>query len=88
MLFIVVLTAGCIGLDGMPLNHFSGSALLISVGLAIEDTLHLGITFLNGKGSAEERVKMALSEMVQPMCDGSISTLLSLVSAPATPLCA
>ena len=63
---IATATAVGIAVAGMYLNHITAAALLVAIGLAVEDTLHLGIAYLSAAGSPRDRTEYAIAVMLPP----------------------
>jgi Niemann-Pick C1 protein len=77
-------------LGGYPIemNAILVVNLVTSVGLGVEFTNHIGMSFMRQKGTKEARAKKALSEMGSSVLVGIASTkfigVIVLVFAPAT----
>ncbi|XP_065198827.1 protein patched homolog 1-like [Sycon ciliatum] len=62
----------------VKLNAISIANLVISIGMAVEFTAHYARAFLLAQGSRNQRMKIALHEMLQPMINGALSTIIAL----------
>jgi predicted RND superfamily exporter protein len=67
---------------GVKLNAFSLTNLAIAVGMAVEFTAHIAYAFLRAEAPSQDRdarVAYALSEMMQPMVSGAMTTFISVI---------
>lgn len=62
----------------VKLNALSITNLVISIGMAVEFTAHYTRAFFLSTGTRNERMKKALHEMMQPMINGALSTIIAL----------
>ena len=69
---------GFMRLIDVNLNPISVANLVISIGMAVEFTAHYARAFLLAQGTRDERMKVALHEMLQPMVNGALSTIIAL----------
>ena len=69
----------CLSFAGLKLNCFTASTLIMTVGVAVDYTAHIGIVYLAASGSPKRRTTHALRMMFQPMLDGAFSTFIGLV---------
>ncbi|XP_065188097.1 NPC intracellular cholesterol transporter 1-like [Sycon ciliatum] len=80
-LIILMIDIELIGLMdpiGVKLNAISIANLVVSIGMAVEFTAHYARAFLLAQGNRNERMKTALHEMLKPMFNGALSTIIAL----------
>uniref|UniRef100_A0A5S6QE31 SSD domain-containing protein n=1 Tax=Trichuris muris TaxID=70415 RepID=A0A5S6QE31_TRIMR len=71
--------AGLMGLYGLKLNPISVVTLITAVGIGVEFTVHMLLSFLTSMGTRTERMRMAVWHMFTPVLHGGLSTLLGLL---------
>lgn len=64
---------------GIKLNAVSVANFCVSIGLAVEFTAHVARAFLLAPGTRDNRMRIALREMLVPMVNGAFSTILSVI---------
>lgn len=78
----VLTVFGVMGWSGIPLGLTQFPLLLVSLGVAVDDTLHLALRFRKNfemSGCFEEAMKGTLEQEVRPICVVSIGLIVSLV---------
>ena len=78
ILMIVVEIVGLLQPMGVKLNALSITNVVIAVGLAVEFVAHYARAFIVASGTRNERMIIALHEMLQPMVNGALSTICAL----------
>ena len=90
-LFVSLLVFICVGLTvleivggayfmGLTIEIVSSITLIISVGLALDYAVHIGVTYVVTKGSnRKEKINETLSTMGMAVANGGISTLLAFI---------
>jgi len=76
---LVVELAGLMGLAGLKLNAVSAVSLITAVGIGVEFTVHVSLSFLTTLGARDRRVARTLGHMFIPVLHGGLSTLLGVV---------
>ncbi|CDW56596.1 protein patched homolog; patched family protein [Trichuris trichiura] len=71
--------AGLMGLYGLKLNPVSVVTLITAVGIGVEFTVHMLLSFLTSMGNRSERMQKAVWHMFTPVLHGGLSTLLGLL---------
>ncbi|KRX40231.1 Protein patched -like protein 1 [Trichinella murrelli] len=71
--------AGFMGMIGLKMNPVSAVTLITAVGIGVEFTVHMSLSFLTALGSRDQRVQMAVDHMFVPVLHGGLSTLLGLI---------
>ncbi|KHJ48442.1 patched family protein [Trichuris suis] len=71
--------AGLMGLYGLKLNPVSVVTLITAVGIGVEFTVHMLLSFLTSMGNRSERMRKAVWHMFTPVLHGGLSTLLGLL---------
>ncbi|KRZ03809.1 Protein patched -like protein 1 [Trichinella zimbabwensis] len=71
--------AGFMGMIGLKMNPVSAVTLITAVGIGVEFTVHMSLSFLTALGSRDQRVRMAVDHMFVPVLHGGLSTLLGLI---------
>ena len=65
---------------GLTIEIVTSIVLILSVGLALDYSAHIGVTYVVTKGSSrKEKTKETLSSMGMAVANGGISTLLAFV---------
>ena len=72
-------TAGVFSYQEVYFNVFSLLALITSIGIAVEFTVHIVFAYANASGTREERTIAAVEHMLLPIIDSSLSTQLGIV---------
>lgn len=67
------------GLFGVKMNPISAVTLITAVGIAVEFTAHVVLSFLTSLGTVDERLQSCLEHMFVPVFHGAMSTLLGIV---------
>eukprot|EP00794_Sanderia_malayensis_P007816 gene7816-8662_t len=70
---------GVMGLMSLKLSAVPAVTLIISVGVAVEFTVHICLAFLSSEGDRNERMHKALVKMFAPVLDGAFSTLIGVI---------
>lgn len=76
---MVVELAGFMGIAGLKLNAVSSVTLITAVGIGVEFTVHVSISYLTAIGSRDERMSRTLEHMFIPVLHGGLSTLLGVI---------
>ncbi|XRB04551.1 Niemann-Pick C1 protein [Pycnococcus provasolii] len=71
---------GLIFWTGLKLNAVTMINLLISVGVAVELTAHVGREFMVSQGTRLERAVKAASDMAWPLTNGALSTFIGIIA--------
>ncbi|XP_003371998.1 protein patched protein [Trichinella spiralis] len=71
--------AGFMGMIGLKMNPVSAVTLITAVGIGVEFTVHMSLSFLTALGNRDQRVQMAVDHMFVPVLHGGLSTLLGLI---------
>lgn len=79
VLVMVVELAGFMGWAGLKLNPVSAVTIITAVGIGVEFTVHVCLSFLTTLGTRNERVARTLDHMFVPVVHGGLSTLLGIV---------
>uniref|UniRef100_A0A914XVY2 SSD domain-containing protein n=1 Tax=Plectus sambesii TaxID=2011161 RepID=A0A914XVY2_9BILA len=79
VLIMVVELAGFMGWAGLKLNPVSAVTIITAVGIGVEFTVHVCLSFLTTLGTRNERVARTLEHMFVPVVHGGLSTLLGIV---------
>lgn len=84
MVMVIVVTTtvelgGFMGLVGIKMNPISAVTLITAVGIAVEFTAHVVLSFITSLGTVDERLQSCLEHMFVPVFHGAISTLLGIV---------
>ncbi|KAJ8306408.1 hypothetical protein KUTeg_016953 [Tegillarca granosa] len=64
---------------GLTIDTCTSIILILSVGLAVDYSEHIGVCFMRMTGTRNERVKSTLSEMGVAVFNGGISTFLAFI---------
>lgn len=75
----IVELAGFMGLVGIKMNPISAVSLITAVGIGVEFTVHISLSFLTNMGDRNERMQATLDHMFVPVLHGGISTLLGII---------
>lgn len=78
-MLLVVELAGVMGLAGLKLNPVSSVSLITAVGIGVEFTVHVSLSFLTTLGSRNKRMASTLDHMFIPVLHGGLSTLLGVI---------
>ena len=84
ILMIVFEVAGFMGLFSIKLSAIPAVSLIMCVGVGVEFTAHITLSFMLSSGTNDERVGHALDHMFAPTIDGSISTALGILMLGAS----
>lgn len=76
---LVVELAGFMGIVGLKLNAVSAVTLITAVGIGVEFTVHVSLSYLTTLGSRNERMARTLEHMFIPVLHGGLSTLLGVI---------
>jgi hypothetical protein len=76
---MVLELAGLMGLIGLKMNPISAVTLVTAVGIAVEFTVHMALSFLTSLGDRNQRMARTLDHMFVPVLHGGISTLLGII---------
>lgn len=76
---MVVELAGFMGMMGLKLNPVSSVTLITAVGIGVEFTVHISLSFLTALGTRNERMRHTLEHMFIPVLHGGLSTLLGVI---------
>lgn len=71
--------AGFMGLVGIKLNPVSAVTLITAVGIGVEFTVHVVVSFLTALGTRSQRTSSAVDRVFVPVIHGSFSTLLGIL---------
>merc|ERR1712194_22014 len=63
----------------MSFNIFMATFVMMGMGLSVEFTCHLAAAVSTGKGSTQERVAEAMTGCFPALCEGCMTTLLSII---------
>lgn len=74
----IVELGGFMGWVGLKLNPVSAVSLITAVGIGVEFTVHISLSFLTNMGDKNERMQATLDHMFIPVLHGGISTLLGI----------
>jgi len=70
---------GAMGILGIKLSAVPAVIIILSIGLGVEFTLHILISFVGSLGSNEVRAALALEQMMAPVLHGAVSTALGVI---------
>uniref|UniRef100_A0A914C2L8 SSD domain-containing protein n=1 Tax=Acrobeloides nanus TaxID=290746 RepID=A0A914C2L8_9BILA len=76
---ITIQLGGFMGLFGIKLNPVSSVTLISAVGIGVEFTAYIILSFLASIGTRNERMAACLDHMFIPVVHGGISALLGLI---------
>lgn len=76
---LVVELAGFMGIFGLKLNAVSAVTLITAVGIGVEFTVHVSLSYLTAMGTRNERMARTLDHMFIPVLHGGLSTLLGVI---------
>ena len=65
---------------GLEYNHASHTALVTGIGFSVDYIAHVVLAFARSKGTAEERVRFALTQMGPAVFSGALSTFLGILA--------
>ncbi|CAD6192019.1 unnamed protein product [Caenorhabditis auriculariae] len=71
--------AGFMGWMGIKLNPVSAVTLITAVGIGVEFTVHVVVSFLTSLGNRSQRTSQAVDRVFVPVIHGSFSTLLGIL---------
>ncbi|CAB3404256.1 unnamed protein product [Caenorhabditis bovis] len=71
--------AGFMGWMGIKLNPVSAVTLITAVGIGVEFTVHVVVSFLTTLGTRAQRTSNAVDRVFVPVIHGSLSTLLGIL---------
>ena len=72
------------GLFSIKLSAIPAVSLIMCVGVGVEFTAHITLSFMLSQGSKDDRVGHALDHMFTPTIDGTISTALGIMMLGAS----
>ena len=72
-------TAGVFFYAEVYFNTFSLLAIITSIGIAVEFTVHIVFAYANASGTREERTIAAMEHMLLPIIDSSLSTQIGII---------
>lgn len=85
ILCAIVIVVAIFAASGYRFNCFSAVNILMCTGFGVEFTAHIVLVYVRKEtGDNAERLTYALSQMLPPIVDGSISTLLSILPLAAS----
>lgn len=70
---------GAISFMDVKINAFSVVNLVMTVGMAVEFTAHISHVFLLAQGNRNQRMGLALEEMMAPMLSGFLSSFFAVI---------
>ncbi|MFH4978995.1 hypothetical protein AB6A40_005704 [Gnathostoma spinigerum] len=82
MMILVLITvelAGFLGLAGIKLNPISAVTIITAVGIGVEFTAHVVLSFLTSLGTRNDRMAACIERVFVPVIHGALSTLLGIV---------
>ncbi|GFO48112.1 patched domain-containing protein 3 [Plakobranchus ocellatus] len=79
VLFTLVDVAGTMQFWGLTIEGVTSIVLLLSIGLAVDYSAHIGHMFMTVVGTRQNRTKETLGEMGPPVFYGGFSTFLAFV---------
>merc|ERR1719195_36748 len=75
---IVGQLGGALGILGIKLSAVPAVILILGVGLGVEFSLHILLSYVGSLGDRSRRTELALEYMLAPVTHGAISTLLGV----------
>lgn len=85
ILCAIVLVVAIFAASGYRFNCFSAVNILMCTGFGVEFTAHIVLVYVRKEtGDNAERLTYALNQMLPPIVDGSVSTLLSILPLAAS----
>merc|ERR1719400_2401788 len=69
---------GALGLLGIKLSAVPAVILILGVGLGVEFSLHILLSYVGSLGDRSRRTELALEHMLAPVTHGAVSTLLGV----------
>lgn len=75
---IVFEVFGFCGITKIKISAIPAVSLIMCVGVGVEFTAHIVLSYMNATGTRAERVDAALAHMFTPTFDGAVSTLLGV----------
>lgn len=69
---------GFCGWFELKISAIPAVTIIMSVGVGVEFTAHITLSFINASGTRDERVLAALDHMFIPTVDGGVSTLIGI----------
>jgi len=79
VLLTLIDTVGLMYLWGLTINITAATNLVISVGLCVDYSAHMALTFLTKTGDGEDRMARTMIEMGPAVLNGGLSTLLAII---------
>merc|ERR1740123_1939145 len=70
---------GALGLLGIKLSAVPAVILILAVGVGVEFTVHILMSFVGSVGTREQRMVLALEHMFAPVLHGACSSLLGVL---------
>jgi len=70
---------GALGLLGIKLSAVPAVILILSVGIGVEFTIHIMMSFVGSIGDRQKRTTLAIEHMFAPVVHGAISTFLGVL---------
>ncbi|XP_065571497.1 protein patched homolog 1-like [Artemia franciscana] len=79
VLFVIIIElVGLMGLLGIKLSAIPAVLLIVAVGLGVDFAAHILIGFITSIGNRNRRVGIAVKNMMAPIVDGAVSTILGI----------
>ncbi|KAK6036909.1 hypothetical protein COOONC_25587, partial [Cooperia oncophora] len=82
LVILIVMTvelAGFMGWAGVKMNPVSAVTLITAVGIGVEFTAHVVLSYLTSLGTRSERTSSAVDRVFVPVIHGALSTLLGIL---------
>ncbi|VDM61959.1 unnamed protein product [Angiostrongylus costaricensis] len=82
LVVLIVMTvelAGFMGWAGVKMNPVSAVTLITAVGIGVEFTAHVVLSYLTSLGTRSERTSSAIDRVFVPVIHGALSTLLGII---------
>ncbi|XP_064605910.1 protein patched homolog 1-like [Liolophura sinensis] len=76
---MVVELFGVMGIIGVRLSAVPAVILIVAVGIGVEFTVHICVSFMTSIGSRNRRMSMSLTHTFSPVVHGAISTFLGII---------
>ncbi|KAK2722821.1 protein patched-like isoform X2 [Artemia franciscana] len=79
VLFVIIIElVGLMGLLGIKLSAIPAVLLIVAVGIGVDFAAHILIGFITSIGNRNRRVGIAVKNMMAPIVDGAVSTILGI----------
>ncbi|XP_063727717.1 patched domain-containing protein 3-like [Symsagittifera roscoffensis] len=72
-------TAGLMYFWGTDVNFITATYIILSIGLAVDYSAHIGLAFMKNTGLRKERIQKCLMEIGRAVFNGGFSNCLALV---------